>query len=289
MAANQRALELISDRDMGQIPISIGTSLALEGAFGILEENPDNNPVINRVDVLYVNLRTLIRNLVGAIKPGDLDSVYPEDLAVMLINEITTIEQAVSQYTSGRVKVVTYLCNYRKLPKRFPFAILKAAKTERQQYAAMREENTVIEFKELLKHNPNIRIIETDMDLEPDPRKVLMLSSYAVDLLQRYRFSSLILLESHTGAVKSQAMWHSKLTNGKELSSIPFDQMTLQFFGDNGNLFTGFPIKYRKVLISIAEKNRWNSLSTKDFIISCVHKAYEPELEILVRNLYSKH
>lgn len=289
MAINHHALAIISDRDQGQFPISIGTSLALEGAFGILEDNPDNNPVINRVDVLYVNLRTLIRNMVGAIQPGGLEEVYPEDLAIILINEIVTIEQAVAQMTNGRVKVVTYLCNYRKLPKRFPFAILKAAKTEKQQYAAMREENTVIEFKELLKQNPNVRIIETDMDLDPDPRKVLMLSNYAVDLLQRYRFSSLILLESHTGAAKSQTMWHTKLTNGKELNNIPFDQMTLQFFGDNGNLFTGFPIKYRRVLLSIAEKNRWTHLTTKDLIISSVHKAYEPELEQLIKNLYSKH
>lgn len=289
MSTNPRALELISARELGQVPVSIGTSLALEGAFGILEDNPDNNPVINRVDVLYVNLRTLIRNLVGAIPPGDIDEVYPEDLAVMLINEVSIIEQAVLQFTGGRVKTQVYLCNYRQMPKRFPFAILKAAKTSIQQLAAVREEHVVTEFLNLLPQNPTVRIIETDMDLTPDPRKVLMLTSYAVDLLQRYRFSSLILLESHTGAAKSQAMWHTKLTNGKELSNIPFDQMTIQFFGDNGNLFTGFPIKYRRVLLSIAEKNRWNSLTTKDYIISCVHKAYEPDLEQLVKNLYSKH
>lgn len=289
MKIDPRALEVISARDTGQIPISIGTSLALEGAFGILEDNQDQNPVINRVDVVYVNLRTLIRNLVGAIAPDDLSHVFPEDMAAILLNEIITIEQAISSFTKGRVKTQVYLCNYRTVPKRFPFGILKAANTDRQRTAALREENTVIELMTLLRDNPQVRIIETDMDLKPDPRKVLMLTSYAVDLLQRYSFTSLTLLESHTGSVKSQAMWHSKLTGGKDLTNIPFDQMTIQFFGDNGNLFTGFPIKYRRVLLDIAAKNRWNSLTTKDYVISCVQKTHEPELEKLIRNLYSKN
>jgi len=83
-------------------------------------------------------------------------------------------------------------------------------------------------------------------------------------------------------------MWYTKLTNGKELSHIPFDRMTLQFFGDNGNLFTGFPIKFRRIMLDIAQKNRWHAMTTKDYIIQSVKKAYEPELERLVINLYSK-
>jgi hypothetical protein len=288
MNIDPRAMEVLSARDMGQIPVSIGTSLALEGAFGILEDNHDQNPVINRVDVVYVNLRTLIRNMVGAIEADDLSHVFPEDMAAILINEIITVEQAISSASSGRVKTQIYLCNYRDIPKRYPFAILKNANTDRQRIAALREENAVIELKGQLQHHPQIKIIETDTELKPDPRKVLMLTSYAVDLLQRYSFSGLTLLESHTGAVKSQAMWHSKLTGGKELTNIPFDQMTMQFFGDGSNLFTGYPIKYRRVVLDCAEKNRWNSLSTKDYIISCIQKLHEPELEKLIRNLYSK-
>jgi hypothetical protein len=289
MITDPRALEVVSARDTGQIPVSIGTSLALEGAFGILEDNHDQSPIINRVDVVYINLRTMVRNLVGAIAPDDLPSVFPEDMAATLINEITIVEQAIASATNGRVKTQVYLCNYRDIPKRYPFGILKNANTDRQRMAALREENTVFELKTLLQQQPQIRIIETDTELKPDPRKVLMLTSYAVDLLQRYSFSALTLLESHTGAVKSQAMWHSKLTGGKELTNIPFDQMTIQFFGDGGNLFTGFPIKYRRVLLDIATKNRWNTLTTKDYIISCIQKAGEPELEKLIRNLYSKN
>ncbi len=288
MAFDARAMETISSREVGQIPISIGSSLALEGAFGILEDNPNHNPIINQIDVLYVNLRTLIRNLIGAIDSERLNDVFPEDLAYALINEMTIIEQSVARVSSGRVKTQIYLCNYRGIPKRFPYAILKAANTEKQKLAALREENAIIELMEQLSRNPSIKIMETDIDLENDNRRVLMMTSYAVDLLQRYRFNSLTLLESHTGATKPPALWHTKLSNGKELSNIPFDRMTIQFFGDNSNLFTAFPIKYRRTMLDIAQKNRWTSMTTKDYILSSLKKAYEPELEKLVMNLYSK-
>ena len=77
--------------------------------------------------------------------------------------------------------------NYRGLPKRFPYAILKNANTDKQRIAAIREENAVIEFLTAIQQRPDIQIQETDIDLKPDPQRVLMLSSYAVDLLQRYR------------------------------------------------------------------------------------------------------
>lgn len=288
MISDARAEAALSGRELGQIPVSIGTSLALEGAFGILEDNHNANPIINNVDVIYVNIRTLIRNMVGAIDNEALQSVFPEDLAHILINELITIEQSVSVVTEGRVKVQPYLCNYRQLPRRFQFGILKNANTEKQRWAALREENTVVEFKSFLHEHPSIVPIETDIDLPRDNRRILLLSNYAIDLLQRYQFSAITLLESHTGATKPPAMWYTKLTNGKDLTNIPFDRMTMQFFGDNGNLFTGFPIKYRRVMLEIATKNNWTAISTKDLILSSIKKAHEPELERLVINLYSK-
>jgi len=288
MAVDTLAMEAVSGREKGQIPISIGSSLALEGAFGILEDNHNPKPIINTVDVVYVNLRTLIRNMVGAIDAETLHNVFPEDLAHALINEMTIVEQAVSSVSKGRVKTQVYLCNYRTLQKRFPHALLKVANTERQKLAAIREENTITELLDILNQNPSVKIMETDIDLGNDPRKVLIMTSYAVDLLQKYRFGSLTLLESHTGAVKPPVQWHTKLTNGKELTNIPFDRMTLQFFGDGSHLFSAFPIKARRALISIAEKNRWTPMTTKDYIIACVKKASEPELERLIISLYAK-
>jgi len=109
MISDPSAQAALSGRELGQIPVSIGTSLALEGAFGILEDNHNPKPIIHNVDVLYVNIRTLIRNMVGAIDAEQLSAVFPEDLAFSLVNELTTIEQAVALVSKGRVTVQPYL------------------------------------------------------------------------------------------------------------------------------------------------------------------------------------
>lgn len=282
-----RAAAILSDREVGQVNISIGSSLALEGAMGILEDAHNPKPILHQTDSLYINLRTLIRNMIGSVDKEQLDQLHPEDFAWALLGEISVIEGTIEAFTNNRVAVQVYLCNYRSMAKAFPYAILKNANTEKQKYAALREENIVIEFLDKIK-DADITILETDIEIPTHPYRVLMMTSYAVDLLQRYKFSSLTLLESHTGATKAPVMWHTKLTGGKDLLNIPFNRMTIQFFGDGGNLFTGFPIKFRRVLLDIAVKNKWNSMTSKDYILSCVKKAHEPELERLMISLFAK-
>ena len=282
-----RAAQILASREMGKIEVSIGTSLALEGAMGILEDHPNSNPPLDSVDVLYVNIRTLVRNLVGSIPKDDSGYITPEDLAWTLVNEISVIEGAIGLFTTNRVQVQVYLCNYRSLDRRFPKAILKNANTDRQRTAVLREELAIDAFKTMIEDS-DLKIIDVDVDLPKDSRRVLMLTSYVIDLLQKYQFRSLVLLESHTGAAKVQAFWHTKLTGGKDLPMIPFNRMTLQFFGDGSNLFTGYPIKFRRVMIDIATKNNWNSLTSKDYILSCIRKAHEPELEYLAKQMFVK-
>lgn len=286
MATPAHILDAISSRGMGQISVSIGTSLALEGAFGILEDAPNKNPVIDRVDVIYVNVRTLLRNFFGAFSSELVADLFPEDIKPAIETEMSVIRGAVEAASSGRVEVVYYACGYRTLSQRFPKAILKAATTDKQRAAAMREETAL---SEIVKYSDKSTypIILSDLDLPKDPRRALLLSSYAVDLLQKYNFASLTLLESHTGAVKVQATWHTKLTNGKDLTMIPFDRMTLQMFGD-GNLFTGYPIKVKRRLIEIATKYKWTPLTTKDYILSCIKKEHEPFILDVVTTMYKR-
>jgi hypothetical protein len=279
----QDILAALSGREMGQLPISIGTSLALEGAFGILEDHPNPAPVIHKVDVLYLNLRTLIRNIAGAVDADVNAQLTAEDLSAALANELQIIETAVKQYTGGRVEIVPYMCEYKSLKRRFPHAMMKETKTEKQVFAFTREMNALADFEEKMGW---IYSKKFDIEFDKDDRVALILTSYAIDLLQRYKFTSLTLLESHTGAAKPPAMWYTKLNNGKELTSIPFDRMTIQMFGDGSNLFSPFPIKIRKHMIMVAEKNKWTPMSTKALILESIKKERDPVLEALILNLY---
>src|SRR5690606_15099886 len=110
----------------------------------------------------------------------------------------------------------------------------KNATTENQKFVQALEGNTFKEFQQL---QPDADLRVFDMDFEQDQRKVLIITHFPVDLLNRYKFSRLVLLETHTGAMKPHTLWYTKLYNGKELNMIPFDRMTVQLFGD-GNLFT---------------------------------------------------
>lgn len=273
----------LSAREQGQIPVSIGTSLALEGAMGILEDNKNPNPPINNVDVVYINIRTLIRNIVGAVDADTAFNLFPEDIANTLANEIQIIDAAINRFTNGKVEVIPYVCMYESVRRLFPHAMLKTTTTEKQTAAFLREVNTLAEFEEKMGW---IMSKKFDIEFDKDERQALILTNYAIDLLQRYKFRSLTLVESHTGATKPPAMWYTKLNNGKELTRIPFDRMTMQLFGDGSNLFSPFPIALRRKVVMIAEKNGWNSMTTKAYILESIKKEHDPVLEGIVLQLY---
>lgn len=274
----------LTGRELGQIPVSIGTSLAFEGAYGILEDHANPNPIIHKVDVMYINLRTLIRNIVGAVDKDTAMMLNSTDISNTLANELQIIEASIKQVTGGKVEVVPYYCEYKSVDRLFRHAQLKETDPKTKgAIAFLREENTLVEFDEKMGW---IYSKKFDIEFEKDDRAGLILTNYAIDLLQRYKFRSLSLVESHTGAVKPPAMWYTKLNNGKELTNIPFDRMTVQLFGDGSNLFSPFPIKIRKHMIEIATKNNWTPLTTKSYILDSITKERDPVLEALIRNLY---
>ena len=283
-AYNGRVQAALTGRELGQLPVSIGTSLAFEGAYGILEDHPNLLPIIHKVEVLYINIRTLIRNIVGAVDSDTAMILTSEDIVATLVNELQIIEASVKQVTGGKVEIVPYYCEYKSLKRLFPHAMLKETKPETKGgIAFLREQQALVDFEEKMGW---IYSKKFDIEFDKDDRAGLILTNYAIDLLQRYKFRSLSLVESHTGAVKPPAMWYTKLNNGKELTNIPFDRMTVQMFGDGSNLFSPFPIKIRKHMVEIATKNSWTPLTTKSYIVDSITKERDPVLEALIRNLY---
>ena len=106
-----------------------------------------------------------------------------------------------------------------------------------------------------------------------------------VDLLSRYNFKKLELVESHTGAIKAFPHWHSKLTGGKELVNIPFNAFSLQVFGDNGNLFTPLLPSLRKEVLRLAQEDRWVAITTDDKIRMSLRKVTDPTSRAILMSL----
>jgi hypothetical protein len=254
--------QVLADREVGtQVPVSIATALALESAFGISEEMPEHKakPPILTANALWINVRTLIRNIMSAIPSADQQRVFPDPLVDAITAEIQIIEAAVDRYTHGGCKVVIYCQSYRSIEREYPHCFHRALKTDKQQFLRGLEDEAIRKVEEMLQ----TPMAKSDLKLKGNNDNALIITHMPVDLLSRYEFTKLRLLESHTGKVKTSTSWNSKLTGGKDLARMPFNHVTLQFFGD-GVHFSTFPAKEKKQIIELADARRWNPTTTLD-------------------------
>lgn len=276
-------LQDIDEREKGAFPVSIGTSLALEGACGIYPERPETPaPITQGVREIWINVRTLWRNLVGSLRTEVRDAVMPNMLYSALREELSIIEGVVSKASEGMVSVVYYHCEYTDLPRRFTKALLKYPKTEKQLVTQALEMNTIgMLMADAGSHD--IRRFKTDIvGKGPDS---WMISHFPIDLLSKASFKSLKLLESHTGVLKGPSAWYTKLSNGKDLAHIPFCAFSLQVFGDGPTQFNQMPIAVREQVLAIADANAWTSVTTRDRITLCIKGVSDPTMRTLLLTL----
>lgn len=285
MAADTISRNVLAERAVGQFPISIATSLAIESAIGILPEAPTDSPEIKKRQLLMINIRTLIRNLYGSVPTEQRAKLEEYTIAETISNEMRAIEGITAEHSDGRCSCVFYHCSYVDIPRKFPKSLPKSPSTAAQQLYQTSEQ-VIIRYldTEFASGSPLNHYVSDFPDMNVH---AMLVTHYPIDLLQRYRFASLVLLESHTGAVKSPVFWNTKLHNGRELENLPFDRMTLQMFGD-GVTFSPMPIKIRRTVHKLAMDGGWTPGTTKDLVIRQVEQHRDPALEMLVKELYRK-
>ena len=113
-----------------------------------------------------------------------------------------------------------------------------------------------------------------------------MISPFPVDLVltKGNRFENLV--ESHTGAIKPQQEWNTKLRDGNKYPRIPFDKAMIQIFGDKENMLSPQTMAIRKRLAAVSEKYHWNPMTTRDRVVFCVGQEHEPVLLQLIKDCY---
>lgn len=285
MSVDSISRDALSQRTMGNFPISIATSQAIESFIGKLPEAPTADPEIRRRDLLMINIRTLIRNIFGSMDKDQRAKVDEYNVAESLIAEMRTIEGIITEESDGVCQTMFYYCSYDDFLRKFTKSIPKTANTILQKQNAASEMSVIKYILGEMKDQAPVEKYTTDFpNIDAD---TAILTHYPIDLLQRYKFKSLVLLESHTGAVKPPMMWNTKLHEGRDLEIIPFDRMTLQIFGDNV-LFVPMAVKIRQRVYKVATKNAWTPATTKDFAIYSIEQNRDPALEVLVKDLYRK-
>lgn len=260
---------LIGTRTLGHFPLSIGTSLAVQEVLGF---KTDENGKVTQVKhqpsrdyrEIWINIRTVLRNLLGAIE-GDLyHSVSETEMATALVEELSQIQYIFGTYDST-IEPHMYLCQYRDFKREYPAALIRERTTPKQLLYDDYERVVLKEFERLLATTPGAYQQFPSFFTPKSGRDALLVSHHAVDLLGWLHFRKLALLESHTGAIKERFEWSSKFASSRDGVNLPFNRLTLQVFGDSTH-FKPQPLGIRRAVLEAAKQFRWTAMTSREMV-----------------------
>lgn len=262
-------------REYGFYAMSVATSLAIEGLNGTGERETTNSKFdLKPFKTLYINLRTLVRNVIGSY-PYDVQSALK---TAMVVASVEQDYECICKYASEDLQIIPYLCTHKSLNAEFK-GKFKQFDTPRQNDIFLLEAAAI----KALRGRYQEDITEFDIVMKGDSRSIC-LTHLPIDLLSAHKFPELVLLESHTGLLKDATQWPTKLKTLKDKTHMPFNRITLQVFGDN-NMFLPQPVKVRNVLESIGVKKGWSTATAQSRFLLDVRNAYEPHLYKLLESL----
>lgn len=245
------------ERELGTHSVSINTDAVISTL-----EQPAYRP---KIEFVYINLDTIVRNFFASMTALNQEHLDLDTSLTMLLDELRIIHDLV------QINHVFYYQPVKEVKFAFPKATLKVARTEKQLMAAAR-------LKIVMDHL--VYELSTDKDntvpglykgivpfliigkkLPPRMVNTGVLTHHPHQILKRFDFPALYLLESRTGKVKSFDKFNTKLNGISEDDPIPFNEYTLQLIGDTA-LFVGVPSKLKKELRSIGQQRRWSSITS---------------------------
>lgn len=239
--------------------LSIATAMAIESYAATKDR---------WADLLLINVRTVYRNLVGAVDTDRQKHLVADNVGKVLMDELAFIAREVPLFTAGKTRVEFYYPTYDDIKRVLPHATLREVNTPLQLQQLGLEQTT---FKQLAKAKlePWTKI----GTVHPGGKTPTVIITHSpVDLLAWVKFPKLTLLESHTGAFKGRVDWHTKLGNDPYFDRIPFCKFSLTVFGDKNNILKATPIKTKQLVVEMAEKDQWTSMSTDDRIRASIQK-----------------
>lgn len=266
----------VATRATSAFAISVGSSLAFESLFH--SDQPSIDPArippqkVNILDYqeFFINVSTLFRNLMGALPKEGAQGVIVPDLKDALINEIAYIKALVEFHSNSKTNVIFYVCNYKKIEAmQSNFITIRKDNTVSQKiYRALHNQAIAGVIKEI-GAGDDFRIFDSDVNVVPIGKpsivpfkgKGLIMTHYTWDLGSYNKFTSLDLIESHTGKLKKRSEFYTKYYHGKDLPNIPFYKSMIPIWGDSEH-FSPVDMKVRKAILEVAKQNNWTQLTT---------------------------
>lgn len=272
-------------RELGNLALSIGTSNALERFFG--ELGPEIRINYKSFDGLWINIETLIRNIVDAYPSEALEALTINEVVECLLEELEAIQQLVVNEGNNKTSLVIYIDDVSERRWVFPNAEWRKPTTARQQrISTLNEISTRQAVAYLREKKMPLSIIRRRPFY--DSLKVAILTHHPHNLLWSSSFSQLTLLESYTGTLKQKHQWNSKLKGIKEKDAIPFNALTLQVIGDK-ELFAGESRIIVKELKKLAEVANWTKVTTREKTVNDIRTKGSTVLKETYNKLMSRH
>lgn len=286
-------------RTMSGFPLSIATGLAFESIFQTTEpvfdltrEVPEHINLSNYQE-FYINISTLFRNLMGSLGKEDAARVNSLQLKEALMGEIEVIQSLGLNEGSGRTKIIFYVCEYKKLEsKANKFVVVRRDETTNQKIYRELHNQTVKLILAELGESDTLRVFDSELATIVKGAKTtmqikttaLVLTHIAYDLLSYKHFTTLDLIESHTGKLKKRHEWYTKYLNGKELNMFPFTEGLLCVFGDSES-FRPMDFRLRKELVELAKANRWSPATSREKIRSNLDQLKNPYYKDVLKTI----
>jgi hypothetical protein len=269
-------------RAQGFFPLSIATSLAIESAVGIHPDlpRPDVMP-IKQYRGVWINMRTLYRNIVGAMSKEIAASISAVEIAQILDEEMRVIPDFLGEYAGAPVNVTYYFNNLNEVERKHPEADVRKDTTDRMRHFT----RVMGDVMKVMLAERSDRFIVVNDRLPGEAVKTLIITHIAYDLLAEKNFGGLVLLESHTGRIKPKPLWYSKYYQGRDLAMIPFTEELLQVFGDT-ETFHPLDKKLREAIIEVAAKRGWHASTSRERIVEGIKELPNPAHLLKMKKIF---
>lgn len=183
---------MIAQRTLGEkIAISVATAQIFEITL--------NEELRNKPDGVMFNVRTLWRNFWESWTEDDRPNVR-----LIFDDFFEELDMIAGQMRTLGIPAAFFWPEYRALNSKLPGAVLKENTTSRAIIYEAAEKFIGV----MVKQNKYANIIDT---LIPKANgNAWLVSHLPIDLLSRYQFTSLTLLESHTGVLLKPVAWNKR-------------------------------------------------------------------------------
>lgn len=260
-------------REVGLLPLSIGTSPAIQAFDSSTLLRPMEQVISREVTMVMINLSTLIRNYFASMTGNIAENFQAQEIYDELLGEISWIKEYIEGF---KKKCVFYFQDVRHIPYLFSKAEIKENTTEKQitewklhEHLLKNIVETMIDkpFPDKLSNDTRLydgeygKLMEVGLRPPREMEVVGIVTHEPHHLLWQYRYQRLYLFESHTGAVKGPADFHTKLKTLKRDEVFPFNGLSLSIFGDGVHIKPQ-SLKIRRELLEVAVSAKWTRLTS---------------------------